>query len=57
MVGRLSRAALKLYTKANADALAVLTPMPRQLGAFGLLRGMAAVAEALVKVDAAANKV
>lgn len=57
MVGRLSRALLHICKKDNAAALALLTLVPRQLGTLGLLKGMAAITEALSKVDAQVDKV
>ncbi|KAL3141970.1 hypothetical protein ABBQ32_004616 [Trebouxia sp. C0010 RCD-2024] len=56
MVGRLSRALLHICKKDNAAALALLTLVPRQLGTLGLLKGMAAITEALSKVDAQVDK-
>lgn len=57
MVGRLGRAVLKLYNKENAEAMTDLTPMPRQLGALGLFKGVEAVAKSLTKTDAKVKKV
>lgn len=57
MVGRLGRAVLKLYNKENAEAMTDLSPVPRQLGALGLFKGMEAVARSLTKMDANVKKV
>lgn len=57
VVGRLGKAVLKLYNKEYAAAVAVVAPMPRQLGTLGLFRGVAAVAESLRKLDARVEKV
>ena len=56
-MGRLGRAVLKLYSKEYSEAVAQVTPMPRQLGTLGLFRGVAAVAESLRKLDARVEKV
>lgn len=57
VVMRLGQAVLKLCSKANAEALAELTPTPRQLGALGLFKGLEAVAKSLTKMDAKVHKV
>lgn len=57
VVGRLGRAVLKLYSKQYDEAVAEVTPMPRQLGTLGMFRGVAAMAEALRKLDARVEKV
>ena len=50
-MGKLGRAVLKLYNKENAEAMAELSPVPRQLGALGLFKGVEAVAKSLTKMD------
>ena len=57
VVGRLGRAVLKLYSKEYSEAVAEVTPMPRQLGTLGLFRGVAAMAESLRKIDTKVEKV